>query len=254
VPRVPFLGETDMRFFHEIRLRKVDSTSAFLRRYASIIGDKTFVSAFFQTQGHGRLGRTWESHKGENLLFSVICKHPNVVENFRFLSCASALAVCRALCDIGVSGAKIKWPNDVYVGDRKISGILLEGLNRRGKMNAVIIGIGVNVNQTEFSSSCTEPTSIKLESGTDSDIKQVRKAVYTRLCELIRSIEAGDFSFVSEVQSLDYLSEMNVTCELDGVLQPVQVVGINPDCSLRVISQGVERDVVSGEITFHKKA
>lgn len=238
---------------HSINLSRVDSTSAFIKRRRRFLKDVTFVSAREQTNGRGRLGRSWESEAGKNLLFSLFTDNPSIVGNYRLASLASAAAIVRALKPYLGDTLSVKWPNDVLCNGRKICGILLEGLNSDGKMTALIIGTGLNVNQTVFNSSAYNqpPTSLQIEKGRSIKLPPLKKAVYNQFRLILGEISSGNFSFINEVQSLDYLKGRTCFAEIDGTRRQITVIGINPDGSLKITDGDSDRDLISGEISFH---
>lgn len=123
----------------------------------------TIILAQNQSAGRGQRGNIWQSNPGENLTFSLVLEpvHIPVYEQFR-LSIMAALAASDALRELGVSCC-VKWPNDLYVGDKKIGGILIEH-NLQGEfLTRTVIGIGINVAQREFPASLPNPTSVTLE-------------------------------------------------------------------------------------------
>ena len=101
------------------------------------------VVADYQTEGRGRLDRRWVAPAGSSLLFSVVLRPPWEPRHHPLLPLAAAVAVCRCLKDCGVE-ARVKWPNDVLLGDQKVCGILAEA------SDAVVLGVGLNVKQTSF--------------------------------------------------------------------------------------------------------
>lgn len=214
------------------------------------MGDFTFVSADYQSAGRGRTGRSWESVPGENLMFSMLIKDKELVSKFGLLSVASAVAVMNAVKKFGVKGVSVKWPNDVYINGKKTCGILLEGVTIKGELKEVVIGIGLNVNQTEFGSVLHKATSLKLESGKDFKIKDVKKLVYKEIKTTFYSLKSSDYA-IEEAINNDYLKGKTVFSELSGEKKEVTVLGINRDGTLKVSSEGKELDVMSGEITFH---
>ena len=154
------------------------------------MGDFTFVSADYQSAGRGRTGRSWESVPGENIMFSILIKDKELVSKFGLLSVASAVAVMNAVKKLGVKGVSVKWPNDVYINGKKTCGILLEGVTIKGELKEVVIGIGLNVNQTEFGSVLHKATSLKLESDKDFKIKDVKKLVYKEIKTTFYSLKS----------------------------------------------------------------
>ena len=152
-----------------IWLDKTDSTNREASRRISDLDNLSVLSAYEQTAGRGQRGNSWHSRTGENLTFSIVMKYGNgdghipeirAADQFA-ISEAAALAVVDLLASYNIE-AKIKWPNDIYVGKRKICGILIESALRGSYMAHSIIGIGLNVNQTEFDPSLPNPTSMIL--------------------------------------------------------------------------------------------
>ena len=125
---------------------QIDSTSSeLLRRAASDGGDLLVCCAETQTAGRGRRGRDWRSPLGGNLYFSLLKRFDHGMGALTGLSLAAGTAVIAALDDCGVTGAGLKWPNDVLAGGRKLAGVLIElGGEFLGPCHAVI-GIGVNL-------------------------------------------------------------------------------------------------------------
>ena len=144
-----------------IHLAEVDSTNRWLRDYTQPEGEEmTVCVADYQTAGKGFGSNTWESERGKNLLFSLLI-HPTEIpaqEQFH-ISMATALAVCQAMRDFGISDVLVKWPNDIYWHNRKLCGILIENRISGSYLRDSIIGIGLNVNQTAFPSLTRVPAS-----------------------------------------------------------------------------------------------
>ena len=144
-----------------IRLEETDSTNNYLRSYQPADGEKiTVVTAEFQTAGRGQGSNTWESQKGKNLTFSILV-HPVMVPLQRqfLLSMTGGIALKMALAKY-TDGITLKWPNDVYWNDRKLSGTLIETTLSGGHITNCIFGIGLNVNQTLFRSDAPNPVSL----------------------------------------------------------------------------------------------
>ena len=118
------------------------------------------VWADFQTAGRGQRGHLWHSRKGENLTFSAVLE-PSFVpiaEQFS-VSEVVALSLVDMLAEYGIE-AKIKWTNDIYVGDKKLVGILIEHSLSSATLRRTIVGVGINVNQREFDPSIPNPVSM----------------------------------------------------------------------------------------------
>ena len=157
-----------------IWLESIDSTNEECRRRISDIDNLSVVAALSQTSGKGQRGNVWLSEAGQNLTFSIVLKfpakglkaemEPMLAYDQFVLSEITSLAIVDLLADFGIE-AKIKWPNDIYVGDRKICGILIENSLRGEWIQHSIIGIGLNVNQRNFDVTLPNPTSMVLCSG-----------------------------------------------------------------------------------------
>ena len=136
-----------------IKLDAIDSTNTYLRQLSSEekLDDFTVVTAASQTAGKGQMGTKWASEKGKNLTFSVF-KKVSCLENDEqfYISMATSLAIYNALKGFQIPKLAIKWPNDILSENQKICGILIENVIQNSKMTAAIIGIGLNVNQTDL--------------------------------------------------------------------------------------------------------
>lgn len=119
------------------------------------------VTTDFQTRGHGQVGTSWESDCGENLMFTFVYRPKDVraTEQF-YLSEIACLAVAQTL-DAYVEGVSVKWPNDVYVGEKKICGMLLNHQLKGAMVESTMVGIGINVNQSQFVSDAPNPISLQ---------------------------------------------------------------------------------------------
>lgn len=149
----------------------VDSTNSLMAHDKERLAEFSCYAAFSQTSGRGQMGNTWQSAPGENLTFSLLLRPVFIPVLQQFcVSQAIALGVTDYLASKGLD-ARIKWPNDIYVGERKICGILIENSIESGHLSTSIAGIGLNVNQMNFDSSIPNPTSIKIEKGEDFEIR-----------------------------------------------------------------------------------
>lgn len=143
--------------------KMTDSTNldAFRNRENAL--DMTVWASEYQSAGKGQRGNKWESHAGENLTFSILFKPQHFAATRQHLiSMIGALGVTDFLSDQGVN-ATIKWPNDIYVEDKKICGMLIENSLSGDKLSYSICGIGLNINQTLFPPELPNPTSLSLE-------------------------------------------------------------------------------------------
>ena len=171
------------RDYDIIWLDSVDSTNDEVRRRIDGLDNLSVLSVMSQSCGRGQRGNSWLSEPGKNLLFSVLLKYsdglggstltPPVQAYDQFvISQLTSLAAVDLLASHGIE-ARIKWPNDIYVGDRKICGMLIENAVRGKRLDTSIIGVGLNVNQRNFDVNLPNPTSMILareeNTGMDSE-------------------------------------------------------------------------------------
>lgn len=151
-------------------------------------GERLFgVATHTQTAGRGQRGNSWESEPGKNLTMSLLIRRPGVDAGSQFsISEAVSLAVVDALRRIVPSGAvSVKWPNDIYAGDMKICGILIEcALSGREILHAVA-GIGVNVNQRVFRSDAPNPVSVVNLSGVENSVEALGRDIAARVAAML---------------------------------------------------------------------
>ena len=144
-----------------------------------------------QTAGRGQRGHTWESREGENLTFSLLFEPQFLSPSEQFLiSECVALGVCDALMHYGIE-AQIKWTNDIYIGDRKLAGILIEHKLQGSALARTVAGIGLNVNQKAFSDDLPNPISMAQATGREFDREEVLQTVATSLMARYEQLREG---------------------------------------------------------------
>ena len=149
------------------------------------------VWADFQTAGRGQRGHEWHSRKGENLTFSLLLEPLFLSPSEQFLiSECVALGVCDALMHYGIE-AQIKWTNDIYIGNRKLAGILIEHKLQGSALARTVAGIGLNVNQKAFSSDLPNPISMAQATGREFDREEVLQTVATSLMARYEQLREG---------------------------------------------------------------
>lgn len=158
------------------------STNSWCRENIDSLPNMSIVRAVAQPEGRGQRGNSWESEPGKNLTLSVVLRPENFRARDQFaVSEAVALAVADTLAAFGIP-ASVKWPNDIYVGDRKICGILIE--HAVGGMDIIhsICGAGINVNQTLFVSDAPNPVSMAMAADRKFDLDEVEQT-FVRMLE-----------------------------------------------------------------------
>jgi BirA family biotin operon repressor/biotin-[acetyl-CoA-carboxylase] ligase len=168
-----------------IKLNAIDSTNSYIKENAVKNNFESFtvVLAEMQTSGRGQLGAVWESEQGKNLTFSILIKFLDfkITQQF-YLSMAVSLAVLAVLKKQFKVTFYIKWPNDILADKDKVAGILIENSIVGNFIKNSVIGIGLNVNQTNFSKKIEHVTSLKNISSVEIDKEKL-------LVDIVESIE-----------------------------------------------------------------
>lgn len=179
-----------------IRLDTIDSTNTYLHAYRGD-EDVVVVIARHQTAGRGQGGNRWEDAEGQNLLFSIQIRPVEVAIDHQFvLAMAEALALKRAL-DAYADGIELKWPNDIYHHDRKLSGTLIETAVSGGRLKRMILGTGINVNQQQFYSDAPNPVSLSQITGSDESIDHLLERILQAFDDYYRRVLEGDYAGIS---------------------------------------------------------
>lgn len=189
-----------------IHLKTIDSTSNYARvllDQGKCAADFTLIDADDQTAGRGQRGNSWETEDGKNIIFSLVC-HPTWLrpsEQYVLSECI-ALSVVQALAEyIPAEDAKqlmVKWPNDIYFADKKISGTLIECDLMGRSVSNCIIGTGININQQRFVSDAPNPISLHNILGTDTDRGEVLDSVLNRFMNLYEKVKQGRAADIHE--------------------------------------------------------
>ena len=160
-------------------INQTNSTNDWLKLHP----ETDVVWTTWQTAGRGQAGNSWESEQGKNVLLSLRLRNPEVLVHQQFrITMAVSLAVRQVVASLlPEHSVSIKWPNDIYVGDRKICGILIENTLSDAHIAESVIGIGLNINQTTWRSSAPNPISAKQLMGIDYNLQTISD----QLCETI---------------------------------------------------------------------
>lgn len=241
-------------FYHR-HVAETDSTSREVRALLQEAGDdKPFLvlSAGFQTAGRGQRGNSWESARDENLLFSVLARPVFLPAAQQFyLSCVASLAVRDALA-LYAEDVCVKWPNDVYLCGRKVCGILIECDLAGNMLERVCMGIGINVNQTEFLSDAPNPVSLR-------QVLQKTVAVDELFCTVLRLIE-GNYGLLKQGRGDELLARyVQLLFRREGMYDyrdgqgefRAEIVSVDPDGHLQLRDeQGCMRRYAFKEVKF----
>ena len=221
-----------MREFRIIRIDETDSTNRWMKELIQLHPSENtqhemVVVCDYQTAGRGCGSNSWEAEQGKNLLMSVLMHPKKVSARTQFIiTQIVSVALCRTIETVIGSEHRvtIKWPNDIYVGDKKICGVLIENSIAGRRIKDCIIGIGLNVNQTEFKSDAPNPVSIAQLTGKEMNREEVLKLFLTNLSK----------EYENKNVHQDYLGRMYrrdglYPFETEGTRFMARVIGVNDD-------------------------
>lgn len=196
-----------------VTLKEVDSTNTFLKLMlakSEPVPEGTVIMAEDQVAGRGQQQNKWYSVKNESLTFSLVL-YPTFLppKNQFLLTSAISIGIYEALQPLTGDSLKMKWPNDVYVGDKKLGGVLIENQVQGGKIKSSVIGIGLNINQVSFPGWVLNATSLKQILQTDYDIKYILLQICSHIERWYIKLKNGDVSQIQDVyrQVLYWLNE-----------------------------------------------
>lgn len=215
-----------------------------------IINGTVIVTAH-QTGGKGQRGNLWESEPNDNLLMSIIIDSSFLdLKNQFYLSIITALAIHSTLESLHVENIKIKWPNDAYINEKKIGGILIESTLIGNRLSSSIIGIGINVNQKVFSSK--RATSILNQ---NFESKLTPSVILEKLCENFEKyyleLKNKNFQKINSayLKNLLWINEVKSFRDKKGIFFG-KISGILPNGQLIVCTKNEEKYYDIKEIEF----
>lgn len=181
-----------------IKLNAIDSTNSYLRKLSvkEELCDLTIVTTKFQKNGRGQMGTTWNSETGKNLIASIYKRYGFLELEEKFLiSMVVSISVIQALKRLLIRNLNIKWPNDILAESKKIGGILIENVIKNNKMEGSIIGIGLNINQTQFED-LPRASSLLCLSGKNFEVDEILYSIIENLVINSDRLEAGDHDYI----------------------------------------------------------
>lgn len=236
---------------HEIlSFLSLPSTNDYLKeRYGELL-DGSVCLALHQTKGKGRLGRSWEGNEG-SLLFSILLKDDKYQGFAGILPIMTGAALLKTFESYGTHPS-IKWPNDIYLHDKKIAGILLEGVFEQTQQ-AIVIGIGINLNQEVMPTDLPNASSLKIESKKTLD-KDIFLTRFLRNFDFyLKGLLLEDYRFMKHVQNNDFLKGKTVCFDYYGENLSGKALGIKEDGSIAIEKiDGTIISITSGEATLKK--
>jgi len=211
-------------------LELVDSTNNYLK---SLNADKKISEGYLictkeQFAGRGQRENFWESQIDKNLLFSFIISpiFLKIEEQF-ILSKSVSIAIANFISQ-HTTNVRIKWPNDIYVGNRKIAGVLIENSVKGSEISSSVIGIGININQEHFNKCSTNPVSLKILSGKTYNIKDLLHSLIDELNIWYNKLLCGEINMINEfyIESL-FRYKQTHNYIVDGEKIKAKIVGID---------------------------
>lgn len=227
-----------------IELDEVNSTNDYIKRNLDRLVNLSVVRCNYQTDGRGRNGHIWQSKKGDDLLMSILVKDFKNPQDLHKMTQLVACSVAGLLDRYGIK-AKIKWPNDIYVDDLKICGILVEAIYQED-LKGVIVGVGLNVNSISG-----DYASMKMKTGQNYQIKSLMIAMLTYFKIYYNLYQQGSYDKILEyANDIAYLKDKQVEFQDYGL---VTFTRLNDDGMVNFIDANKqEYRVLINEISLHK--
>lgn len=232
------MGELITRRIH---LSQVDSTNSEARRriaQGEWLPEATLIDADCQVAGRGQGSNSWESEAGQNLQFSIVCRPAAFVRP----AAQFVLSQCIALAVAEAVDGSVKWPNDIYIGHRKVSGTLIECDLRGGQIEACIIGTGVNVNQTAFRSDAPNPVSLRQLSGMEHDREALLQQIVRNFATYYDLLRNGHAATIQQryLQRLYRREGWHAYADANGTFRAA-IADIEPSGHLILLTEAGER-------------
>lgn len=222
------------RFIHHHQLH---STNAFaLEMLQNNKEEGLVITADMQTHGAGQRGKVWDSASGENLLMSVVLQPNCTTRQQQSLNSAVALALYDVLVEYFATAVSIKWPNDMMIDNKKIAGILIQNKVVGAEITHAVVGIGLNVNQTQFKDYFPEATSFALEKNTLFNLIKIRDALLSRLANRVDEMKMGKNVQVEYTEALFLRDELADFQHAENTFKGI-IRGVTDEGALRLEQQ-----------------
>ena len=227
----------NLKYYH---FDQLDSTNAYLQRMQSEHDIRNWVaSADEQTAGKGMGSNGWESETGKNLTFSLAVGMGFLPAERQFLlSEAVALGIIEVLDKtLPTEQLSIKWPNDIYYGNCKLSGILINSTIKANMMDLSIIGIGLNVNQMRFQDWPTHPISLKMITGNEYDLKPLLKQIASQVIKKVKLLKSDPTSIEQDYLKRLFRCQTWADYEVGGKVRRLFMTGIDSFGRLMLVDE-----------------
>ncbi len=239
------LGRLSLEYFDSI-----DSTNNYLKENHEKLPHFNVAVASDQTAGRGSKGRSFFSPPDTGLYISILLKDGLTAQDAELLTTSAAVAACRALVNAVRCRPQIKWINDIYMENRKVSGILTEGAIKDGKPEYSVVGIGFNV----YPPAGGFPEDIKDKAGAVTTfVKEGQRAAIAAgfIKEFHEIFTSKDTDYIDEYKRLNFLPGRQITVVKPGGTKPAKALYVNDKCHLVVEYPDGNREALSfGEVTI----
>ncbi len=239
----------------EVLLNTESTNSYLLEKASDHMGKRYAVLAEKQESGRGRRGRTWVSPFGKNIYLSMLWSFGGGIGSLEGLSLVIAIAVERALTELGVDDAKLKWPNDVYLNNKKLAGILLEVSGEYSGYCQVVIGIGLNINLSEFDAeNIDQPWAQLSEHLKNTDRNLIASALIENLIQAIEEFDRQGFAaFKDYWTERDAFLNQEVNLILPNLIRSGIAKGVNGKGELLLKTEKGLESINAGELSLRLK-
>jgi BirA family biotin operon repressor/biotin-[acetyl-CoA-carboxylase] ligase len=217
-----------------IKLNAIDSTNSYLKQLAkeTFLQEETVVLTNRQLSGRGQMGNKWLSREGQSLTFSMFKAFEKLqIEQQFMISMVVSLAIVKALKSLNVPKVTIKWPNDILSANTKIGGILIENVLESSFVKYSIIGIGLNVNETDFPN-LPQASSMKLETGKTFQLEEVLDTILKNVFKNLKNISEKDFSEMKQLYENNLFRKERISVfetsegsQINGIIKGVSDIG-----------------------------
>lgn len=242
-----------MQNINYIGFEEIDSTNSYALENIKNLDDKTIIFAHRQTNGRGRFNRVWESDNSENLYFTIVLKPCTELDSglpFANLTQYMSVILCQILEKYGTA-PQIKWPNDVLIDGKKISGILAETSIKSGKLEGLVLGVGFNLNSSaeEIAKIDQKATSLNLEIDKKVDKELFLREIVSRFFEKYDEFLSTGFIMIKNdyTQRCSFLGSQITVKELGTSVDAI-AESILDDGSLRVKTNDTTKTLKTGDI------
>jgi BirA family biotin operon repressor/biotin-[acetyl-CoA-carboxylase] ligase len=207
------------------------------------------VRTDFQTSGKGQIGNLWESESGKNLLFSMALFPQKIRPDQQFLISQLVSVSIKKALDEYVDDVTVKWPNDIYWKDKKLAGILIENSLQGRQIKFAVVGIGLNVNQTEFVSNAPNPISLRQIAGKRIARNSLLKKICQNIMDVYHHLDVEKLQM--EYADMLFRKDGFHTFKADGELFQARIFAVHPDGMLELETiEGEYRSFYFKEVSF----